>query len=320
MPTLEEKVMNSMGGLTAVVISGFAIYRWYAGEYRAALTNTLIVATMLGVVALARTTRFARITPILFSITISLSCITSSLFVSNNGLLWIFLVLLINTLIVPRRWTIGLNTGLIIIPMFARDLFFSPIHQVSWVIIAVLISVFALMSMDQLREQRRLLAQQANIDPLTGTGNRRLMRLHLQEAVVERRGDRLAATLIVIDLDKFKQINDIHGHETGDRVLIDFARCVSSSRRADDGFYRMGGEEFVLLLRGMEESIARSYLPSLHQRLSGRVKTASGPVHFSAGVAVLREGETWSQWLARADKALYTAKAEGRNCVRFSDR
>ena len=311
--------MNSMAGLTAVVISGFAIYRWHMGEYRSAITNVLIVVTMLAVVALTRTTRFATVAPIMFGVTISISCIASALFVSNNALLWIFLVVLINTLILPRRWTIGFNSGLIIIPMLAGELFSSPIHQVSWVIVAVLISVFSLLSMDQLREQRCLLAQQANFDPLTGTGNRRLMKKHLQEAVTERRGDRLAATLMVIDLDKFKEINDIHGHEAGDRVLIEFARCVAASRRADDGFYRMGGEEFVLLLRGMGEATARKYLPSLHQRLSGRIKTVDGPVYFSAGAAVLYEGENWSQWLARADKALYTAKAEGRNCVRFSD-
>jgi diguanylate cyclase (GGDEF)-like protein len=118
---------------------------------------------------------------------------------------------------------------------------------------------------------------------------------------------------MVLDLDHFKRINDDHGHEAGDRVLSRFVEMVRDTLRTEDGLYRLGGEEFVVLLRGMDADSAASSLQELHGRLSGRVDGPEGALHFSAGAAVLEPGENWSKWLARADHALYEAKRSGRD-------
>jgi len=312
-------IMYMIGSVIAIVVTGFAIYRWQTGDAPGAAINTLIVAMVVFALLLGRTKRFAAMALNIFGVTISFACLLSSLAVSSNGLLWALLVLLVNALTLERTWSMCLNAFIILVLTAASHLYESLLHQASWTTVALMIMGFSLMSMDQLREQRRQLAEQANLDPLTGAGNRRLMKNHLQAIVKERRGRSRCATLMVFDLDRFKQINDLHGHEAGDEVLCNFVNSVQSSLRDDDGFYRMGGEEFVLLLRGMNAASAQAVLPNLHQRLSGQVQTPSGVLEFSAGAAVLQDSEDWSAWLARADSALYQAKNAGRNRLVFSD-
>jgi diguanylate cyclase (GGDEF)-like protein len=317
--SLEMSIMHWISSVTIVVISGFAVYRWQTDDRGGAAINSLIVVMVALVLLLSRYPRHSGLAIKLFGLTTCSAALLSSLLVSSNGLLWALLVMLVNALTQSRRWALTLNTVLIVVLTAATQLYDSLLHQVSWTTVAILITSFAQLSTDQLRAQRQLLARQANVDPLTGAGNRRLMQQHLQELASGRRSGERSATVMVFDLDKFKEVNDRHGHETGDRVLVEFVHSVHSSLRADDGFYRMGGEEFVMLLRGMDEPTARSYLPGLQQRLTGQVKTPSATVEFSAGAATLRVGEDWSHWLARADRALYAAKESGRNRLQFCE-
>lgn len=316
--SLEVAIMYFIGIVIIIIVTGFTVYRWQTGDIRAAIIDALIVAMVTGTLLMGNTEKFSSMALNLFGLTISTACLLSSLLVSSNGLQWAMLVLLVNAMTLSRRWALGLNSMIILAHAAAAGLYQSLLHQVSWTTVALLITGFALMMMDQLRQQRRQLAKLANLDPLTGAGNRRLMKKHLLEMISERRSGKRNGTLMVFDLDRFKDINDQYGHEAGDKVLQDFVRSVETSLRTDDGFYRLGGEEFVLLLRGMNDATARSYLPELHQRLSGQVSTPSGTVEFSAGAASLQESEDWSQWLARADTAMYDAKTSGRNRLSFS--
>jgi len=171
------------------------------------------------------------------------------------------------------------------------------------------------------RLQERLRAQ-ALEDPLTGLHNRR----HLFEAggallaLLRRRAVPLAAALV--DLDHFKQVNDRHGHDAGDRVLRGFAELARSDTRAEDIVCRYGGEEFVLLFPGADAPQAAARLRDLLQRFQAmNFEDASGgkfSCSFSAGVAGWRGGEEdLAALLARADAALYVAKQGGRALVRI---
>lgn len=312
--------MNYIGGVTALVVSGFTVYRYQTGDTNGALINAFIVVILVLTLLLGRSRRFAPHALNLFGVTITASSLLSALMVSSNGLLWSFLVIWINCLILPRSVAVGLNVLIIVSLGATMRLFDSPLEQISWLTVALLMAGFGLIFTDQLRQQRRLLAEQATIDPLTGAGNRRLMQQHLQATVAERRRNaEFSSVIMVIDLDLFKLINDNYGHEAGDRVLEQFAASVRAALRLEDGLYRMGGEEFVVLLRGMSADTAASALPELHQRLSGSVPGPEGPIRFSAGAAILKSGEDWSRWLARADNALYQAKQAGRDRLVIAD-
>jgi len=311
----ELAVMFAIGGLSALAIAGYAAYRFVTGDWINGLINTAIFSAIATTLLLARTERWKHPAMTLFGVVITLSCLASALLIGSNGLLWAYLVFWVNTFLLLRPAALALNASAILILGLQTRLFASPLEQISWVTVAVMITAFGLYYAALMRRQRRMLRRLATHDPLTGIGNRRLMQHRLEQAVNESRENQHPCTLVVLDLDHFKQINDNHGHEVGDQTLRRFSRQLEDSLREGDDIYRMGGEEFVMLLRDMNLDAARQAIPKLHRRLSGGVDGPDGPIHFSAGAATLKQGESWSRWLARADHALYKAKRSGRNSL-----
>jgi diguanylate cyclase (GGDEF)-like protein len=153
---------------------------------------------------------------------------------------------------------------------------------------------------------------QAVVDPLTGLLNRHAFLQRAPELLARQRfGEPIS--LILADLDHFKEVNDRHGHLVGDRVLQAVAECLRSSLRAFDQIYRYGGEELIVLLpASLEEAVQTA------ERLRQAVacaRPAGLPLTVSLGVACARPGETLEGLVARADQALYAAKAAGRDRV-----
>ncbi|HEY1329797.1 MAG TPA: diguanylate cyclase [Casimicrobiaceae bacterium] len=164
------------------------------------------------------------------------------------------------------------------------------------------------------------LAREAVHDPLTQLFNRRYLDSVTPGLVAAalRRSAPLAVALI--DLDQFKRVNDRHGHPAGDRVLREIGALLGSSLRPADVVCRYGGEEFCVVLPDTDATGARTALQALADKLHGMPVTWEGEVltgfTFSAGLAVLpRNGNGFATLLASADRALYEAKAAGRNRV-----
>lgn len=137
-----------------------------------------------------------------------------------------------------------------------------------------------------------------------------------------RRGPVGPASLVMLDVDHFKAVNDSHGHQAGDRVLVALASLLRRHLRRTDVIGRYGGEEFGILLEGLDESAtARLVLRLLDEFKATPHTSPAGVVFhatFSAGVATLRDGLDRHAWLDAADQALYTAKRDGRQCVRIA--
>ncbi|HET7410314.1 MAG TPA: PleD family two-component system response regulator [Paracoccaceae bacterium] len=177
---------------------------------------------------------------------------------------------------------------------------------------------------DRLRETVRDSMVHAVTDPLTGVYNRRHANAHIED-VVDRSRDRGAElTIMLLDLDRFKSINDGHGHAAGDMVLREFARRLQANVRSIDLVARIGGEEFMVV---MPDSGAAS-AAEIAERV--RLATADPPfrvsqsgatrsVTVSIGYAVLQPGESVFELIERADRALYASKNAGRNRATLSD-
>ena len=158
----------------------------------------------------------------------------------------------------------------------------------------------------------------ARTDPLTGCANRRAFVARVREELARgARGGRSVAVLLA-DLDRFKQVNDAHGHAVGDVVIRHFAEHLAASVRPTDVVARLGGEEFCVLLPDMDLAAATALGEDVCRSLDERAVVVDGTtvrVTASFGVAVAVPGESWDACFARVDRALYAAKSAGRNRV-----
>ncbi|MGE0488918.1 MAG: diguanylate cyclase [Vulcanimicrobiota bacterium] len=157
-------------------------------------------------------------------------------------------------------------------------------------------------------------ALEATTDGLTGVWNRRHLRELLETSVARARREGSNLAVLMLDIDHFKQVNDQHGHQQGDRVLAEVAGLISSNARLDDSLARYGGEEFCLLLRQTDLDAAVVVAERIRAAIE-RAPVAGLTVTISIGAAQLGEGQEISQWLEAADQALYRAKEKGRNRV-----
>jgi len=171
---------------------------------------------------------------------------------------------------------------------------------------------------EKLREARDALAYEAMHDPLTGALNRRAFAEALSRELSGERRHRHGLALGICDVDRFKSINDTHGHQVGDEVLCGLVGLMERSLRGHDVLGRFGGDEFVVLTghAGGEAAVAafeRVRAEVADNPIATRVGDVSVTISF--GVSTWREGDTEDELLAAADTALYRAKAAGRDRV-----
>lgn len=179
----------------------------------------------------------------------------------------------------------------------------------------VLLLVTARASRDADREMHAV-RRAASHDSLTGLPNRALLFDALRAGIQKARIDHVPYSLLFLDLDHFKRVNDLHGHDVGDRGLEHFASIMRSRLRSTDLLARLGGEEFVVLLPGSTLADAGRVSDELRHALAVRplqLEEGVCTMTVSIGVAALRDGDDAEGLLKRADAAVYRAKADGRN-------
>ena len=151
-------------------------------------------------------------------------------------------------------------------------------------------------------------------DEVTGLPNRALLRDRLEHALAQAKRSSLSLSLLFIDLDDFKRVNDSHGHEVGDKVLRTIAERLQSSVRADDTVGRQGGDEFVYLILDVEnENHVENITKKIRNTIAATCEVEGVPftVKASIGIATYpKDGSTPEELLKNADKAMYKAKAK----------
>lgn len=170
----------------------------------------------------------------------------------------------------------------------------------------------------ELKAAYKRIEELAELDELTGASNRRSIMRMLEEEIARAARSGSPCSIALIDLDWFKRINDAYGHPTGDEVLRTFSITSFANIRSVDSFGRYGGEEFLLVFPDMDTERAVQALDRLRIIIAELDWSAFSPgmqVTISAGVTTLRANETSDTLLARADSALYAAKAQGRNRI-----
>jgi diguanylate cyclase len=189
------------------------------------------------------------------------------------------------------------------------------LHPVRLAVSLTFVTVIVVLMLRTVEDLHRRLVDQAITDPLTGAFNRRHMEACLTMAIERRNRTAEPASLLLVDVDHFKEINDAFGHAAGDDVLRGLVRLVGGRMRTLDVLFRVGGEEFALLLAGARNADALTVAEDLRLLVKDAPLLDGGSVSISVGVSELQRGQSVSAWVADADAALYRAKRGGRNRV-----
>ena len=309
-------VLSAAGALG---ITPFAVMRFMNGEYLAGAVDVVIVVGLATLGTFVYRTRQVRFVSIALSV-LCIGGVVSSVYMSGpQQILWAYPALMAVFYLVKPRESIVFALVLIaaLIPSLLpeEDNFQTATIFITIVVMSSVAYAFSIVT----NRQRDLLIRLATKDPLTGAGNRRALENKMAEVVASHSRNRAASSLIILDLDHFKAVNDAHGHAAGDQILCSITEIVNLRIRVTDSIYRIGGEEFVVVLEGQNMEGAAHLAEQLRKIVEVNELVPDHAVTISLGVAEIRFKETASDWLHRADEALYQAKRAGRNTTSVAE-
>ncbi len=308
-------------GLVAVLgIVPFAIYRFSQGELLIAGMDSAVAASLLASVAYAWHGNNVERAGLMLAIFANIGGVVAATLLGWLGSLWMYPLLLANFLLISRGRALVASTLAIGWVVIDGRMFGSDLHRLSFLATAAVVCAFAWIFAQRTARQREKLEALAEHDPLTGVNNRRAMEHELLLAIEAHKRNLSAYGVAVLDLDHFKRINDLYGHEAGDATLRAFTALVQRSIRKLDRFFRIGGEEFVLLLPGVNADGLAMSCEHLRASIATQLRYRDEVITVSIGTALLRNGDDIASWISRADEALYRAKTAGRNRVEAEGR
>ncbi len=303
----------------AAAVAPFAVIRYLNGEFLVAILDAVLVVGLLSLGIMVYRTRRIRLASIAISILCAVGVVATVSVIGTKQLFWAYPAVIVAFYLLKPLEAVALVSLLLaaLTPSLLENV--DPIQSVVFAITIVVMGAFAYGFSSVTNSQQAMLAQLATRDPLTGTGNRRALETKLDELVEVHARYATPASLLIIDLDHFKAVNDAHGHAKGDEILCRVAEIVNLRIRVTDSLYRIGGEEFVVVLDGRTIDEAVRLAEQLRTLVEANELAPDRSVTISLGVAELQAGEDCGDWLARADEALYGAKDAGRNRIHRAD-
>jgi len=178
------------------------------------------------------------------------------------------------------------------------------------------VATFMVVHFAKVQVRRQL--QLASSDVLTGALNRRYLLTQLSSMRADFVRTKRISSLVLIDIDGLKSINDSFGHSAGDAVLTSFARITKERVRGSDLLFRIGGDEFALILSDAKSHAALSVSNDLRQLVKEQIADGTPDFSLSFGVCCVEDSASANDWLERADEALYEAKAHGGDTARLA--
>lgn len=274
------------------------------------------IILVLGVNSLSvvfRGTYYPNVTLVTFVPATALAVGNSLHNVGPLGIAWSYPAILAFYAILPERraWIANILFLVLVAPeLFATvDAGSAMRVSISLLMSSVVTGVF----LREILRQQRQLRDLAVTDPLTQVYNRVMLDRLLDEAAQRHARNGSPVTLMALDLDHFKAINDTFGHSAGDAVLKGVASILKGRLRGSDQIFRMGGEEFIILLPDTDATSASVAGEDLRSAIAASSLLPTYRVTVSLGVAMRRDGESNDEWMKRADTNLYAAKLGGRD-------
>lgn len=311
----EEVILLLMCSLSIPSILPFGVYRLLQGSWISAVVDLALVAAMLAVIFhVLRTGRYKAAS---LGVTLFYSAgMLATIHLRGLSLVyWVYPTMIAAYFMLRPAVALAINSVsmLVLVVILLRELELLNLFTV--VVTISLVNLFAYIFSHRTGLQNQELHTEVERDFLTGVGNRRALDRKLDAYAVERR-PHLESSLLLLDLDHFKQVNDLHGHAAGDQVLIRLCELMRNHTRSSDQIFRYGGEEFAIIATGAGLSAASRLAEGLRAAVAAEPLIAGHPITVSIGVAGMEKCGKPADWLMRADKMLYAAKQAGRNTVR----
>tara|TARA_R100000306_G_C4382659_1_gene147263 strand:- start:64332 stop:65357 length:1026 start_codon:yes stop_codon:yes gene_type:complete len=307
-------------GLSVFAIAGIGpiiLYRFYSGNTFVALVDMVLLLTVTGAAIYAWITDNIEPPAMVLALVVSGGLVLMMPKLGTPGLFWYFTLVVFNFGMLRAKWALFLNGTVMWLVLYLSELS-SWDELLPFVMSALATFGFTFIIVYRSDMQRMRLEQTSLTDALTGIANRRALdqELDLVFAHFQRFG--IPFGLLMLDLDNFKRVNDTAGHEGGDAALRAFTGLLTESLRKEDRLFRYGGEEFVVVLANVEQTTMKQVAQVLCDLVAEELKSPADhttPITVSIGASLLQADDDGESWIHRADKALYAAKAGGRNQV-----
>jgi diguanylate cyclase (GGDEF)-like protein len=258
-----------------------------------------------------------RYQPLIISLGLVPCIIFSTIFAFQElglaGALWTYPATLSFYFLLTERQAWLANTLLIALIAPAAWYFLDPPVAIRYAATLLTTSVFAGVFIRYILKQQLKLETLATIDSLTGLYNRTRLDWYLETALQQNQRTGRAISLLIIDIDHFKEINDAHGHHAGDKVLQGVGDYFQKRIRGSDSIFRIGGDEFLALLYDTNTHEAQFLAKEICKEIALLPLLPNKIVTASIGFSEVRTGDDLSAWEQRSDKNLYLAKLNGRN-------
>ncbi|HSX49988.1 MAG TPA: GGDEF domain-containing protein [Cellvibrio sp.] len=306
--------------LATLGVTPFCVIRYLRGEYVNALVDLAIVSVSLGnALYVWRHGKATQTTSYITALLYSAGAVVVAYLNGPIFVFWLFPPLLANFFLLNAKAALTVN-ALMIATVFPLTIIGpTAVESFAMVVSLLMCSSMAYVFARLTHQQQLMLEGVATQDPLTRLSNRRALDEEVRSSLEDFARNRTPVTLIMLDLDFFKMVNDKFGHNVGDSVLVELAALLTKRTRKTDRAFRFGGEEFMVLARNTRLADAAVVAEQLRAQIEAELKDPDGALTASFGCAELHEGESVEDWFVRVDKAVYQAKQNGRNCVVAAD-
>ncbi len=313
--TNQEHLLLILSAFGACAVAPLLFFRLIQGDWIMVAVDLAIGVSLVVLFIYTYKTRKTVYPSIILAVLPILAAITSIYVKGAVNIYWIYPTVVAAYYLLAPRWAflLTLSSLAFLVPILYKELVLFTF--ISVVITILSTGIFGLFFSRSIKEQHQKLSELATKDPLTGIGNRRAMDCKLLEITVSQTRRASTVSLILLDLDHFKLINDEYGHIVGDQILVRAAEIIGGRTRVTDALYRFGGEEFVIIASDLNLNSARELAEQLRILIEKNVRLPDRTVTVSLGVAEYQKEENSESWIKRADEALYQAKDNGRNQV-----
>lgn len=311
----EEYILLLLCATGFVGILPFTILRFTNGDIVLAVIDASLVIGVVLIAAYVWITRKVRLPSIVLTL-FYLSGVIAAIYVSRGALVyWAYPGMLASFFLLKPKEAAVVNALLILIllPLLLREM--NSVTVPSILVTLILNTAFSFIFARKMELQHRKLETMATRDALTGAGNRRLFDEKIEDCLNYFERNQVPAALILLDIDHFKRVNDEFGHGKGDEVLVGLVEILRTRLRAVDGIYRIGGEEFAVVIYPADVDPVIEVAESLRRLVEQSRLLTDSPITISLGISICGTGDDAQIWVERADKALYRAKNGGRNQV-----